>query len=48
MPFGAGYGISSRMGVGFIGVVSGEGILSILMISSGFFSPSSTCPHDLV
>jgi hypothetical protein len=36
------------IGVGFTGVVSGDGISSILKISSDYCSPSSNCTYDLV
>jgi hypothetical protein len=45
---GADYWVSSTTGVGFTGVVSGDGILSTLMISDDYCSPSSNCTHDLV
>jgi hypothetical protein len=48
VPFGASCWISSTIGVGFTGIVSGDGISSTLMISDGCCSPSSNCTCDLV
>jgi hypothetical protein len=45
---GSGCWISSSMGVGFTGVVSGDGISSTLTIYGGYCLPSSIFPRDLV
>jgi hypothetical protein len=48
MPLGDGCWVSSTTSVGFIGVVSGDGILSILMISDGCCLISCDCTCSLV
>jgi hypothetical protein len=48
MPSGDGYWYSSYMGVGFIGVVSSDGIPLTLTISSACCSLSCDCTYALV
>jgi hypothetical protein len=48
MPSNVDYWFSSTMGVGFIGVVSGEGISSTLTIFGGFCSLSCDCTCAIV
>jgi hypothetical protein len=48
IPSDAGFWVSSTTGVGFIDVISGEGILSILTISDSCCSLSCDCTYALV
>jgi hypothetical protein len=48
VPSGAGYWVSSTIGVGFTAIVSGDGISSTLMIFDDCCSPYFDCTCDLV